>query len=207
MQGETLFPEQRENHNSSDTCHHLSPRRQIIISTRQNPLYVLGVHAPHAEPRAAGCSPWHLRSAHVATLWLNGEPTFTPCVWTQPQTTEVEHSPRERACTAVEDPAALARDHLPPIPAPRVHLRLSKRTSRPPCAWGSGSPAGSFLPAERPGSPGASQAVPSQTGLGLSRRGYPRETVKPSTGRHGQPRLRQVQKQAEPAEASEIASA
>lgn len=93
-QGDSSFPEQRENHNLSNTYAHLSPSRQTVIPTRQNPLYALGMHTPHTKPRAARCSPGITeQTMHAATLRLNTAPTFTPCVWGQPQMTEAEHSP------------------------------------------------------------------------------------------------------------------
>lgn len=44
-----------------------SPSRQIIIPTRQNPLYALGTHTPQAKPRAARRSPWHHGADHACS--------------------------------------------------------------------------------------------------------------------------------------------
>ena len=105
---------------------HLSPSRETIIPTRQNLLHALGMHTPHAKPRAARRSPWHHRADHARSHpRLNREPTFTPCVWGQPQTTEAEHLP--------ERGLVLPQRSLQPAPG-ACHPE-AKTTPRPsPCS-------------------------------------------------------------------------
>ena len=81
---ETLFPEQQEKHNSSDTCHHLSPRRQIITPTRQNPLCAGGAR-PACRAQSSRMQPMAFAErARSHTLAERGAHVHALCVDTAP---------------------------------------------------------------------------------------------------------------------------